>query len=221
VFLSCVIYTSYRMRYEKHFIAIEGIDGCGKGTQIELLKKHFLERQRKDVVFTYEPTRDGEWGKKIQEIINSPQPAVISAEKLQLLYTLDRKDHLERIILPALKKGNTVFCDRYFLSTLAYGSIDKTLHWKTLMHDHEQILGDEFILPAKTILIDVDPDIASPRIDARGEQRSYFETLEKQRMIRQAYLSLGSHFDGFCVVDGSGDSGDVFSRVSVHLSEYL
>jgi dTMP kinase len=128
---------------------------------------------------------------------------------------------LERTIIPALKKKGTVVCDRYFLSTLAYGSIDRQLHWKTLLENHKEILGDNFIVPAKTIFIDVDPDVALQHIADRGEGRTYFETLERQRIIRDAYLSIGPHFEGFTVVDGRGTPEEVFGRVKTALADYL
>lgn len=209
------------MRYEKHFVVFEGIDGSGKGTQIDFLKRWFSDHKRTDVVFTREHTRDGQWSDQIEALIRGGGADAVTAEKLQLLYILDRKDHVEHTIIPALKKKGTVICDRYFLSTLAYGSIDRQLHWKTLLENHKEILGDNFILPAKTIFIDVDPDVALQHIADRGEGRTYFETLERQRIIRDAYLSIGPHFEGFTVVDGRGTPEEVFGRVKTALADYL
>ncbi len=209
------------MRYEKKFVVFEGIDGSGKGTQIDLLKQWWAGHKKTGIVFTREHTRDGQWSDQIEALIRGGGADTVTAEKLQLLYILDRKDHLERVILPAIKKGETVLCDRYFLSTLAYGSIDRQLHWKTLLENHKEILGDDFILPAKTIFINIDPDIALQHVADRGEGRTYFETLDRQRTIRDAYLSIGPHFEGFTVVDGRGTPEEVFDRVKVALADYL
>lgn len=209
------------MRYEKKFVVFEGIDGSGKGAQIDLLKRWCGDHKKTGVVFTREHTRDGQWSDQIETFIRGGGADAVTAEKLQLLYILDRKDHLERVILPAIKKGETVVCDRYFLSTLAYGSIDRQLHWKTLLENNKEILGDDFVVPAKTIFIDVDPDVVLQRIDGRGEGRTYFETLERQRVIRNAYLSIGPHFEGFTVVDGRGTPEEVFNRVEAALAGYL
>ncbi len=209
------------MRYEKNFVVFEGIDGSGKGTQIDLLKRWWTDRKKTGVVFTREHTRDGQWSDQIEALIRGGGANAVTAEKLQLLYILDRKDHLERVILPAIKKGDTVLCDRYFLSTLAYGSIDRQLHWKTLLENHKEILGEYFVLPAKTIFIDVDPDMALQHVADRGEERTYFETLDRQRVIREAYLSIGPHFEGFTSVDGRGTPEEVFDRVKEALGDYL
>ncbi|MFA6494966.1 MAG: dTMP kinase [Candidatus Paceibacterota bacterium] len=209
------------MRYEKNFVVFEGIDGSGKGMQIDFLKEWYRSRKKTDVVFTREHTRDGQWSEQIEALIHGDGANAVSAEKMQLLYILDRKDHLERVVIPALKKGERVICGRYFLSTLAYGGVDRQLHWKTLLENHKEILGDLFVLPARTIFIDVDPDVALQHITDRGEGHTYFETLERQRIIRDAYLSIGPHFEGFAVVDGRGTPEEVFERVKTALADYL
>ncbi|BCX16247.1 MAG: thymidylate kinase [Candidatus Parcubacteria bacterium] len=205
---------------ERNFVVFEGIDGSGKGTQIEMLKDYFQKRQRTNVVFTFEHTRESHWSQKIDEIL-SGKITDFSLRDLQLLYILDRKEHIEKFIKPQLKKGNLVFCDRYFLSTLAYGSLDKSLHWKTLFDYHKQIIGKDFILPAKTLFFDVSPDIALGRIEKRGEEKTYFETLERQRLVREAYLNIGRHFQGFEIIDGNGTPQEVFEKTKVSLAEYL
>ena len=205
---------------EKNFIVFEGIDGSGKGTQVDMLKKYVLENKKNNIVFTFKHTRDNEWSQKIDDIIHGKIDGV-SSKDLQILYILDRKDHIERFIKPQSKKGKTIFCDRYFLSTLAYGSLDRNLHWKTLLDYHKQIIGEDFILPYKTIFFDISPDIAIGRIENRGEEKTYFETLEKQKTIRNAYLSIGKHLQGFEIIDGSGTPEEVFEKTKSALFEYL
>jgi len=208
------------MKIEKNFIVFEGIDGSGKGTQIALLKEYFEKKGTNNVVFTFEHTRTGEWSEKIEEIIHKRVPFP-SMKDMQLLFILDRKLHIENIIRPALKKKKTVFCDRYILSTLAYGSMDPSLHWKTLLQYHRDILGDDFPFPEHTIFIDVDPDVAMSRIHNNRDSATVFEAREKFERIRKNYLSIGTHFDGFTVIDGLGSPEEVFEEVRVVLKDYL
>jgi dTMP kinase len=208
------------MRVEKNFVVFEGIDGSGKGVQVELLKQYFEEKKRTDVVFTFEHTRQGPWSEEIEKIMHGQMPSP-PHDKLQLLYILDRKDHLENVILPALKKGKTVFCDRYALSTLAYGSYDGSVHWKTLWNNHQEILGDNFIMPALTVFFDIEPARAFKRLRSTRGRITFFESPEKLARIRDAYLSIGKHIEGFKVVDGSGAPEEVFERTTPLLVQYL
>ncbi len=98
------------------FIVFEGIDGTGKTSQITRLAS-FLKTSGHDVLTTREPS-DGPFGKRLRSLFYN-RKEISKDEELQLFLD-DRKDHLQQIILPALKKGTTVLCDRYFLSTIAY-----------------------------------------------------------------------------------------------------
>jgi dTMP kinase len=207
-------------KVNKNFVVFEGIDGSGKGVQINLLKEYFEKKKRKDVLFTFEHTRKGFWSQKIDEII-SGKIKNVPLEQLQLLFILDRKEHLEKEILPALRKGKLVFCDRFFLSTLAYGSLDSSLHWKTLWNYHKELIGDNLVMPSKIIFFDVPCDIALSRIEKRNESKTIFESLEKLRLIRENFLSIGPHFQGFEVIDGSGTPQEVFEILKLKLKEYL
>jgi dTMP kinase len=95
------------------FIVFEGIDGSGKTTQARMLDAA-LEACHIDHVFTFEPS-DGPTGRLIRSAGGRPDP-----EDEARLFTEDRRDHVERVILPALKAGRTVICDRYVHSSVAY-----------------------------------------------------------------------------------------------------
>lgn len=209
------------MRTEKNFIVFEGLDGSGKSSQIELLKKYVSESGKEDsYIFTFEHTRNGPWSQEIEKIIQGDAP-MPEAEKFQLLYILDRKDHLHNVILPALKKNKIVFCDRYMLSTLVYGSFEGSIHWKTLFQYHKDILGDDFILPAKTIFFDVEGDVAMGRISAYREKATYFETRDRLTKIRESYCAIGKHIQGFEIIDGSGGPQEVFEKTKEAVKGYL
>ena len=99
------------MKQKGYFISFEGIDGSGKSTQIELLAK-FLKNLSFEVVVTREPG-GSVGGEEIRNLLLRGQVDRWSAETEILLFTAARRDHLERIILPAIDDGKIVLCDRF------------------------------------------------------------------------------------------------------------
>ena len=100
------------------FISFEGIDGSGKSTQVARLADH-LRAQGRDVVLTREP--GGSTGaEEIRALVLQGDPDRWSAETELLLFTAARRDHLERLIRPALAEGKIVICDRFADSTRMY-----------------------------------------------------------------------------------------------------
>ena len=106
------------------FIVIEGIDGCGKGTQAKLLFDH-LKDLGKEVLLTAEPTK-GPLGKMIREHLSDP---FLDDESLALLFAADRIEHLEKEVRPALEAGKIVISDRYVYSSVAYQGQRIDLDW--------------------------------------------------------------------------------------------
>lgn len=98
------------------FITLEGIDGCGKTTQVQRLAQRLEEELGKPVLVTYEP---GGWG-------NEALRSLLLSQKFEhpysqmLLFMADRLEHLQRVICPELERGSVVICDRYLDSTYAY-----------------------------------------------------------------------------------------------------
>ncbi len=97
-------------------VVFEGIDGTGKSTQLHLLEKYLLHKGY-EVVTTREPT-DGMYGKIIREHFTNRN--ALSREQELSLFLDDRKDHVDKLLSPALKDGKIILCDRYYLSTVAY-----------------------------------------------------------------------------------------------------
>lgn len=103
------------------FIVFEGIDGTGKSTQMSLLART-LQKKGLPVIETREPTM-GQYGRRIRELYTNRSQ--VSPEQELELFLADRREHVEGLLLPALREGKIVLCDRYFLSTAAYqGNID-------------------------------------------------------------------------------------------------
>jgi len=174
------------------FIVIEGLDGCGKTTQVELLAEELREQGEK-VIETNEPT-GGLIGKLIRQVLE--KKAVLSSDALQLLFVADRLDHLRNEIEPTLKKGEMVICDRYLWSTVAYGSLNLDKNWLLSLHRYCSY-------PDISIFLEVEPKTCLQRIGLRGKGKTIFEEEGKLRKVWQVYQWLAEKFPKrVIIVDG-------------------
>ena len=201
------------------FISFEGIDGSGKSTQARLLADH-LTSQGYDVVLTREPG-GSEGAEEIRALVLKGDPDRWSAETEILLFTAARRDHLERLIGPALAEGKIVICDRFADSTRLYQGLSRG-HLRGIVDQlHNLMIGRE---PDLTFLIDMHPDTSLQRaLDRQGDEER-FETFgaDLQRRMRQGFLDLANEFAGrFRVIDGSHPIKDVAKAVSHVLSDEL
>ena len=159
-------------------ICIEGIDASGKTTQAKLLVKNLNERGYK-AVYTSEPTK-GFFGQILRQKIlygNERVPAVVEA----LLFALDRLEHVEKEIKPALEKKKIVVSDRYLYSSIAYqGAAGLDPAWI-------EEINRWAIKPDLAIYLDVPAEVVIKRLKRK---RSVMETLENQRRVRNVYLRL-------------------------------
>lgn len=167
------------MKKKGVFICIEGLDGSGKTTQVELLSKK-LEKEF-DVLCTSEPSKGliGDFIRKSYLYGKNRLSPYVEA----LLFAADRIEHVENEIIPALNKGKIVISDRYVFSSLAYqgsGKID--LDWI-------QTVNKSILLPDLSIFLDVDPEKVLSRINSK---KSVMENLETQKRVREIYLKFVS-----------------------------
>jgi dTMP kinase len=183
------------------FIVIEGLDGSGKSTQIRRLAK-FLRNKGISVLETFEPTQK-EIGQEIRSVLRGKKH--MDAKALQMLFVKDRDQHLRDEVEPAIVEGNVVLCDRYFFSTIAFGSLEVDI-------DFLKDINSSFRIPDLTIFIDVIPEECIKRIEKRGTAKEHFEKQEKMEKIRSTYLSL-SDYPNFHVVDGMRSKEDIFEDV--------
>ena len=204
------------------FITFEGIDGSGKSTQARLLADH-LKAQGREVVLTREP--GGSAGaEEIRALVLQGEPDRWSAETEILLFTAARRDHLERSILPAIKAGKVVICDRFADSTRMYQGLSRGDLRGTVDQLHSLMIGRE---PDMTILIDMDSDTGLSRALSRQGVEERFETFgsKLQAQMRAGFLSLAKEFaDRFVVIDGARGvdavSVDVRKAVDDHLAAH-
>lgn len=199
------------------FISFEGIDGSGKSTQARRLAAH-LRGLGREVVLTREP--GGSAGaEEIRRLLVEGRGERWSPETETLLFTAARRDHLERVIRPALESGQTVITDRFADSTRVYQGAARGDLRDLVDRLHDLVIGTE---PDLTFLIDVDPATALARGAARGGVEDRFESLGLgfQQRLRDGFHALATANPARVhLIDGSGDAGAVAGRVQAVLRE--
>ena len=164
-------------------VAFEGLDGSGKSTQLELLAAR-LRAVGCDVVTTREPTEFPS-GQRIREMARSGEQ--LEPEEELRWFVEDRRVHVAEVITPALRAGQIVLTDRYYLSTVAYQGARGL--------DFEEILGDSedaFPIPDLVLLLEIDPQIAFERVHARGSEiEGVFEQREFLSQVASVFDALG------------------------------
>ena len=186
-------------------IVLEGIDGCGKSTQIARLTKA-LDAMGRTVHQTAEPT-GGEWGQSLRRFLSGAEQRT-NAE-LATLFVLDRIQHNVEI-QALLDRGTDVICDRYYYSTLAYQGSVCDYGWVK----HMNCSSPDIRHPDLCIFLDLTPEASLARIRARGEAREVFETKETLTRVRNTFLRIFDDLkDRVAVVDAQGTPDEVAERV--------
>jgi dTMP kinase len=201
------------------FLSFEGIDGSGKSTQARRLAEA-LRAMGRDVVLTREP--GGSPGaEEIRRLVLEGDKDRWSAETEILLFTAARRDHLERVIAPALARGAVVICDRFADSTRMYQGLGRSDLRGLVDQLHALMIGRE---PDLTLLIDIDPGLGLGRALSRGGAEARFESFGEgmQARMRTGFLALAQEFaPRFAVIDGARDldavAEDVARVVQAHL----
>ncbi len=194
------------------FISFEGIDGSGKSTQVTRLAAH-LRSSGHDVVVTREPG-GSEGAEEIRALVLQGDPDRWSAETEILLFTAARRDHLERLIHPALKAGKIVICDRFADSTRMYQGLSRGDLRPVVDQLHDLMIGTE---PDLTLLIDMDPVEGLKRAKGRQGVEERFEDFgaELQAAMRAGFLALAKEYsERFRVIDGAQDMNAVAQQIA-------
>lgn len=197
------------------FISLEGIDGSGKSTQARRLAET-LRARGTGVMLTREPGgSDG--AEAIRRLLVEGDPDRWSPETEILLFNAARRDHLERLIDPALARGDWVVSDRFADSTRVYQGATRGDLRGLVDRLHALVIGRE---PDLTIVIDIDPEVALTRGLARGSGEDRFEDfgLPFQQKLRAGFLALAKAFPArIRLVDGMADADTVAARIAALL----
>lgn len=194
------------------FLSFEGIDYCGKDTQLALVRD-WLQSRGHSVQCGSEPTERNAVGRFIRSILRGEISAP-SLYEFQRLYVLDRAEDIIGFIRPGVQEGAVVLLSRYALSTIAYGMLEGSGP-EPYLALHEQIIGSHMLWPDLTFLLDISSEEAIRRLAASGRQVEFFEKEAKLRKIRENYLTLAKRHDvgRIFVVDGERNQEEVFGLI--------
>ncbi len=188
-------------------INLEGIDGCGKSTQSQLLMDEFEKNDEKTILLK-EPT-NGKYGRKLWEMLSGKIEA--TTEEILELFVMDRKEHVDQKINPALNEGKIVLMDRYYYSTMAYQAA-AGIDVKRIRKDNEFAPKPDIVL-----VFDLPADLAMKRV--RGHSvADVFEKEEHLEKVRKAYLHLED--DPLVrIIDATRTPEEIFDEVWKLVSE--
>ena len=208
------------------FITLEGIEGSGKTTQIWRLVDFFEDRGI-ECVATRQPggTLIGE---NIRSILLDPANSALEPLAELLLYMADRAQHINELIRPALKKGKTVVCDRYFDATLVYQGFARGLSIELIRQLHQLLFDD--LKPDVTLLLDLSPQVGLKRAwqqlnngqRSGDESRFEAEAVAFHEKVRAGYLELARlEPERFRIIDAAQTQNQVFAAMRKIVSSFL
>ena len=200
------------MKKSTKFIVFEGIDGCGKSTQIKSLVSYLFDQDKHNHIFlTRNPYKDV----NIRPILRKDSDPMKQSELLADLFIADRRLHAKELLVPNLKQGFIVVCDRYMLSTVAYQGA-QGLDMKKLLK-----LQDTFPKPDITFIIDVPAKVAATRMkkEAGRKEHKFEANLDFLEKTRRNYLALARKkvLKNIIVIDGTQTREKVFKDIIKHL----
>lgn len=196
------------------FIAVEGIDGSGKGTQCRLLSRWVKEKGH-DTFLTQEPT-SGAIGQLLREVLKKGE---LEPRAEALLFAADRTEHVKEIS-QKLAEGQVVISERYLYSSIAYqGASGVSIKWLTEINRFAPV-------PDIVLYLDVQPEVGLERISSISSLRSsmrekeYFEKQDFLGRVRELYLDLASEYN-FAVISADGTIDEVQTAMRRRVSRVL
>lgn len=199
------------------FITFEGGEGTGKTTLIQEIATHL--RQKHDVITTREPG-GSMITEAIRDIILNPKYQGVTPYTEALLLAASRAQHLDEVILPALKQGKIVLCDRFIDSSLAYQGYARKLGYDFVLSINRYAVEN---LPQLTFYIDLDPRIGLSRIAKRDKyDRLDQEAFDFHTEVRQGYLEVADTYkERIVTIDGSKTIKEIEEQIILEIEKRL
>ncbi|MCQ2799263.1 MAG: dTMP kinase [Bacilli bacterium] len=192
------------------FITFEGGEGAGKSTAIKRIVAR-LEEEGYEIVLTREPGGTP-IAEEIRNVILDRKNTNMDPRTEALLYAASRRQHLVEKVIPALKEGKLVLCDRFLDSSLAYQGGARGLGIENVYNMN--LFATEGMLPDLTILFDIEPELGLARIAANSQRevnRLDVEKMAFHKAVRQGFHDLAEKFpERFFIVDASKTPDEVF-----------
>lgn len=201
------------------FLSFEGGEGAGKTTQIAKLA-HAFESTGKTVVVTREPGGSQIANRIRSLLLDNKMKGLVPLAEL-FLYESSRAQHVQDTILPALRNGYVVICDRFADSSLVYQGAARGLGIPLVKRLNDiATLG---LKPNLTFILDLDPRIGLARVGARGIlDRMEKENLSFHKMVRKGFHDLAKKEKKRCkIIDASRSRDDIHRQIIEHIEEFL
>lgn len=198
------------------FIALEGLDGCGKSTQLRALAKR-LKQYKIDPVIVQEPGGTPV-GEEIRKILLLRKELAMTPLTELLLYEASRSELTQTVIQPALASGHWVLTDRYALSSLAYQSYGRGLSLELVRELNRLATGD--LAPQMTLLIDVPVEVALRR-KGRVKDRLEGSGVEFYERVRRGYLAEISKVSRGIRLDGMKEISTLSEEVWSYIRPFV
>ncbi len=194
------------------FISFEGIDFCGKSTQVELLKNH-LKKQNKKVEIIREPGGTG-ISEKIRQMLLDQKHNEMFNETEIFLFSASRSQLVREKIRHYLSSGIYVISDRFHDSTTAYQGFGRGIPLDTVNHINYLAVGNT--LPDITFLIDIPPEVSEERKKMKDNiklDRIEISGREFYARVRQGYLTLAKNENRFRILDGTLPEEEIHKKI--------
>ena len=194
------------------FISFEGIDFCGKSTQVELLKKYLLEKNKK-VEIIREPGGT-EISEKVREILLDKKHYHMFIEAEIFLFSASRAQLVREKIRPCLEKGIYVISDRFHDSTTAYQGFGRGIDLETVKHINKLAIGST--LPDLTFMIDIPIEVAEQRKNQKHNKeldRIEISDTGFYNRVRKGYLNFTEKEKRFRIIDGTLSIEKIHNKV--------
>ncbi|MBR6098162.1 dTMP kinase [bacterium] len=204
------------MKNKGLFITFEGVDGCGKTTQMNLLAE-YLKDKGYEVILTREPGAKG-LGEKIREILLH-YDGEVSSRAESFLFLADRAQHIDKIINPAVEFGEIVLCDRHTDSTIAYQGYGRGVDIKELKMLNDLATGTR--KPDLTFVFDIDVETSMSRV---GKEKDRMESsgMEFFNKVRNGYLEIAKQEPKRVkVIDSTLSIPEIAGNIKLIMEEYF
>lgn len=191
------------------FITLEGPDGSGKSTMLNLIGQ-YLKENGYNYIITREPggTKIGE---KIRDIIIDRDHEKMGAETEALLFAASRAQHVHEKIIPSIEEGKVVVCDRFLLSSLAYQGVGRGLGIERVKMINE--FGLRGIIPDLILFFHVDPEVTLLRKTKEGGDRLEEEGGAFHKQVYDGYMTLLRNYpENIVIIDASKPIEDVYAQ---------
>lgn len=200
------------------FITFEGIDFCGKSTQVELLKNYF-ERKGKSVKVIREPGGT-EISEKIRDILLDKKNNKMFMETELLLFSASRAQLVREKIVPFIQEGSVVISDRFHDSSTAYQGFGRGLPIEAVLNVHKLAIGDT--IPDITFIIDIPVSVAVKRKAEKTHQeldRIEVSSNDFFEKVRNGYLNLAKNEKRFRIIDGTKSIEEIHKLIINYIEE--